>query len=172
VVRENRVCTHSTVSPRRLALSFLQVQWSQQVLLLPRIAARQLMALPALLALLRHRRPRPTLPCLVQDDGQALTHLRSGDRRGPFFPPELARRQVAADTKSGDGDGVLRLFILIGLCISVRRTHPKGASMHCDHSEWFSQRWHSHQLAAVNRRSLPTCRPNSVSSRWSSAAVA
>ena len=52
-----------------------------------RIETRKLMALQALLALLQHRRHRPTLKRLVQDQGNALTNLRDGDRRGPFFSP-------------------------------------------------------------------------------------
>src|SRR3989442_11133200 len=80
--------SNSTVSPRGLELSFIQVQWRQEVMLFPRIETSQLIALQALLALLQPLRPRPTLKRLVQDQGNTLTHLREGERRGPFFSPD------------------------------------------------------------------------------------
>ena len=45
-------------------------------MLLPIIATSKLIALQALLALLQPMRKRPTLKRLVQDQGNALTHLR------------------------------------------------------------------------------------------------
>src|SRR5213593_3148951 len=55
--------------------------------LLPRIKARQLMALQALLALLESRRHRPAWKRLVQAHGHTLAQLREGHCRGPFFSP-------------------------------------------------------------------------------------
>src|SRR5712691_7523513 len=52
------------------------------------IETSQLIAVQALLALLQPLLKRPTLQRLVQDQGNALTNLRSGDRRGPFFSPD------------------------------------------------------------------------------------
>src|SRR6266852_4355810 len=66
----------------------MQVQWSQSVMLLPMIETSQLMAVQALLALLQYLRHRPTLKRLVQDQGNALTDLREGESRGPFFSPD------------------------------------------------------------------------------------
>src|SRR5713101_8021493 len=51
------------------------------------IETRQLIALQAPLALLQPPRQRPTLKRLMQDQGNALTNLGEGDRRGPFFSP-------------------------------------------------------------------------------------
>src|SRR5512145_1506754 len=51
------------------------------------VETSQLIALQALLAFPPHMRPRPTLKRLVQNHGNALTNLREGDRRGPFFSP-------------------------------------------------------------------------------------
>ena len=48
-------------------------------------------ALQALLALLQHMHHRPTLKGLVHDQGNALTNLRQGDRRGPFFSRSVSR---------------------------------------------------------------------------------
>jgi hypothetical protein len=56
-------------------------------MLLPMIETSQRIALQALLALLQPMRKLPTLKRLVQDQGNALTNLREGDRRGPFFSP-------------------------------------------------------------------------------------
>ena len=67
--------TSSTVSPTGLELSFIQIQWSQEVTLFPMIETSQLIALQALLALLQPLRHRPTLKRLVQDHGNALTNL-------------------------------------------------------------------------------------------------
>lgn len=53
----------------------------------PVIETSKLIALQALLALLQPMRKLPTLKRLVQDQGNALTNLRQGDRRGPVFPP-------------------------------------------------------------------------------------
>ena len=66
----------STVSPGRLELPFIYIQWGQEVMLFPRIEARKLIALQALLALLQHMRPRPPLKRLGQDHGTALSKLR------------------------------------------------------------------------------------------------
>jgi hypothetical protein len=66
----------STVFPRKLALSFIQIQWSQEVTLFPMIETSQLITLQSLLALLQSMRHRPTLKRLVQDHGNALTNLR------------------------------------------------------------------------------------------------
>jgi hypothetical protein len=57
------------------------------------------MALQAPLTLLQPLRPRPTLQRLVQDQGNALTHLWEGDRRGPCFSP--ARFPVLGTTWPG-----------------------------------------------------------------------
>ena len=54
-------------------------------MLLPMIETSKLIALQALLALLQPMRKLPTLKRLVQDQGNALTNLWEGDRRGPFF---------------------------------------------------------------------------------------
>src|SRR5215467_8721591 len=54
----------------------------------PVIETSKLIALQALLALFQPRRKLPTLKRLVQDQGHALTNLRAGERRGPFFSPD------------------------------------------------------------------------------------
>src|SRR6516165_2298571 len=54
----------------------------------PVIETSKLIALQALLALLQPIRKLPTLKRLVQDQGNALTNLRQGDRRGPVFSPD------------------------------------------------------------------------------------
>jgi hypothetical protein len=56
-------------------------------MLLPMRETSQLIALPARLALLQPLRKLPTLKRLVQEQGNALTTLREGDRRGPCFSP-------------------------------------------------------------------------------------
>ena len=65
------ILTTSTVSPGRLELSFMYVQWGESVPLFPGVEARQLIALQALLRLLQPRRHRPTLQRLVQDEEKA-----------------------------------------------------------------------------------------------------
>jgi hypothetical protein len=57
-------------------------------MLLPMLETSQLIALQALLALLPPRRKLPPLKRLGHDQGNALTNLREGDRRGPFFSPD------------------------------------------------------------------------------------
>jgi hypothetical protein len=54
--------------------------------------------------LLEHVQLRATLPCLVQDHGDALAHRREGNRRGPLFSPERfrARATLSPGTKAFD----------------------------------------------------------------------
>jgi hypothetical protein len=55
------------------------------------IEAGQLIALQSLLSLLEPTRRRAALKRLVQNHGNALANLRSGDRRRPFFPRSVSR---------------------------------------------------------------------------------
>jgi len=66
----------STVSPRNLELSFMYVQWSQSLTLLPMIEAGEFIALQALLAFGHHLRHRVALKRLAQEHCNALANLR------------------------------------------------------------------------------------------------